>query len=769
MCDRSRLIVKNLPSYLTESRLREHFAAKGLVTDVKVLYNQDGSSRRFGFVGYKTEEDARKALEYFDRTYVGTSKISVQVVQGTKDAPPPRPHKRPRLEGPDDEAAAALATTFKSKSQTDKKPAVEPPAKKNDKKGAQLDEFIKVMKPTKKGAMWSNGDDVPTPVAPAREETMDVEEDEAAPEEVPEGVSDLEWMQRRMKNTALDDEDHKAFQQSDDEDDAAKSKAKSKPAEEPKPADEEEQDTPSARLFVRNLAFSCTESDLKSHFSAHGTLVQVHIPLDTANKTSKGLAFVTYSTPDEASAAREALDGTSFQGRLLHILPAIERRKPAAPADPKTQTLKQQREAAKKANAGKEFNWAMLYMNADAVASSVAERMNVPKSDILNPDSADPTSAAVKLALAETHVITETKKYFEEHGVVLESFATGRTQRSSTIILVKNIPYGTTSAQLTELFAPHGALVRLLIPPAGTIAVVEFAHADEARSAFKGVAYKRLGSAVVYLEWAPQGMFRPDAPKGKEDKGGVVRVEEKEVPVVAPAEEGEVKAGTTLFVKNLAFSTNSDALRAVVARMQGFVFARVQMKPDPKRLGEMLSMGYGFVGFATADDAKRALEGLQGYILDGHELRVKFAGRGREDEAQDSRDGAIGGKKSAKMIVKNVPFEATRKDLRALFGAHGHLKSVRLPKKFNSRSRGFAFLEFVSHQEAEHAFATLRHTHFLGRHLVLEWASSEGDAQEKVEELRRKVGRERGDGGELPGKKRKVAMIEDEDDGEADD
>ncbi|EJD50711.1 hypothetical protein AURDEDRAFT_159859 [Auricularia subglabra TFB-10046 SS5] len=56
--DRSRLIVKNLPSYLTESRLREHFAAKGLVTDARVLYN-DGSSRRFGFVDGADSEHSR--------------------------------------------------------------------------------------------------------------------------------------------------------------------------------------------------------------------------------------------------------------------------------------------------------------------------------------------------------------------------------------------------------------------------------------------------------------------------------------------------------------------------------------------------------------------------------------------------------------------------------------------------------------------------------------------------------------------------------------
>ena len=51
--------------------------------------------------------------------------------------------------------------------------------------------------------------------------------------------------------------------------------------------------------------------------------------------------------------------------------------------------------------------------------------MNIPKSDILNPDATegDSTSAAVKLALAETHIITETKSYLESEGINLSAFS----------------------------------------------------------------------------------------------------------------------------------------------------------------------------------------------------------------------------------------------------------------------------------------------------------------------------------------------------------
>jgi multiple RNA-binding domain-containing protein 1 len=95
------------------------------------------------------------------------------------------------------------------------------------------------------------------------------------------------------------------------------------------------------------------------------------------------------------------------------------------------------------------------------------------------------------------------------------------------------------------------------------------------------------------------------------------------------------------------------------------------------------------------------------------------------------------------------------------YRAHGQLKSVRLPKRFDHRARGFAFLEFLTRQEAEAAYEALRHTHLLGRHLVLEWAT-EGD--QDLELLRAKAGVGYGDGKELPGRKRKLDMNGDQDD-----
>ncbi|KAJ7065748.1 hypothetical protein C8F01DRAFT_1351795, partial [Mycena amicta] len=435
-----------------------------------------GTSRRFGFVGYKTDAQAAATKEWFHRTYIDSTKIKVEVVDGAKDAPAPRPNQQPRL-GP-----------------SPNDPPLKPTAVKEPKEGKQFEEFAQIMKPREK-KRWANEAAHSTPLEiPPDIPTNNMDEDDVAEET----ISDLEWMRRRMTEKAAVVE--KAFEQSDDEADTAPDTAP--PAAEEPPLDSTKATIlQTARLFVRNLAFSCSEQDLQDFFSPFGDISQVHIPLDPTSKQLKGVAYVTFRQAADALSAYEALDRKSFQGRLIHILAAVDRkpRFEVVEADGSKKTVKGDRAAKRKATAGKEFNWSMLYMNSDAVASSIADLMRISKSEILNPEGSD--NAAVKLALAETHIINETKAYLESEGVLLDSF--GSRAHSDTIILVKNIPYGTTASQLQELFQEHGELARVLVPPAGTIAVVEFAQADEARKAFRAVAYRRMGNSMVYLEKGP--------------------------------------------------------------------------------------------------------------------------------------------------------------------------------------------------------------------------------------------------------------------------
>lgn len=253
--------------------------------------------------------------------------------------------------------------------------------------------------------------------------------------------------------------------------------------------------------------------------------------------------------------------------------------------------------------------------------------------------------------------------------------------RSSTCILVKNLPYATPASSLQTLFAPHGTISRLLVPPSGTIAIVEMADKDSAQKAWRALVYKQFGGSVLYLEKAPAAIWSggaAKADKNKKDDAAVLPVvaanSVKKAAVASSAgSESDAAPGATLFLKNLNFATTTPRLRAAFDHLDGFVFARVQTKPDPKRPGETLSMGFGFAGFKTPAQAQRAKEAQAGMVLDGHEVEINFAKRdtdkvGGRGGNTTTTTAAAGKESSTKLLVKNVPFEATRNDLRQLFG-----------------------------------------------------------------------------------------------------
>ena len=66
-------------------------------------------------------------------------------------------------------------------------------------------------------------------------------------------------------------------------------------------------------------------------FKPFGPLAEVNLPIDKDTRKIKGFAFITYVIPENAVQAYSNLDGTTFQGRLLHLIPGkrdLEKNKP---------------------------------------------------------------------------------------------------------------------------------------------------------------------------------------------------------------------------------------------------------------------------------------------------------------------------------------------------------------------------------------------------------------------------------------------------------
>lgn len=73
------------------------------------------------------------------------------------------------------------------------------------------------------------------------------------------------------------------------------------------------------KLYVGNLSYNVTDSDLASMFEAHGTVESAQVIMDRDTGRSKGFGFVEMKTDQEAQAAASALNGQEVEGRALTV------------------------------------------------------------------------------------------------------------------------------------------------------------------------------------------------------------------------------------------------------------------------------------------------------------------------------------------------------------------------------------------------------------------------------------------------------------------
>lgn len=142
----------------------------------------------------------------------------------------------------------------------------------------------------------------------------------------------------------------------------------------------------SSRLFLRNLSFDVSESDVRDAFSSFGEITEVRfLTRDCAKLTnlspkcrivlsaggvSRGLAYLTFVASQDALRAYRTMDKSVLQGRVLHILPARPAHSATAEdfvqSTGKTGTTSSYAlKKASKRGAEKErsFNWSSLFLN----------------------------------------------------------------------------------------------------------------------------------------------------------------------------------------------------------------------------------------------------------------------------------------------------------------------------------------------------------------------------------------------------------------------
>uniref|UniRef100_A0A665U6T8 Polyadenylate-binding protein n=1 Tax=Echeneis naucrates TaxID=173247 RepID=A0A665U6T8_ECHNA len=179
-----------------------------------------------------------------------------------------------------------------------------------------------------------------------------------------------------------------------------------------------------------------------------------------------------------------------------------------------------------------------------------------------------------------------------------------------------------------------------------------------------------------------------------------------------------------IFIKNLDKSIDNKALYDTFSAFGNILSCKVVCDENG-------SKGYGFVHFETQEAAERAIEKMNGMLLNDRKV---FVGRFKSRKEREAELGARA-KEFTNVYIKNFGEDMDDEKLRELFSKYGNAMSIRVMTDDSGKSRGFGFVSFERHEDAQKAVDEMNGKELNGKLIYV------GRAQKKVErqtELKRK-------------------------------
>uniref|UniRef100_A0A8D3BMW1 Polyadenylate-binding protein n=1 Tax=Scophthalmus maximus TaxID=52904 RepID=A0A8D3BMW1_SCOMX len=179
-----------------------------------------------------------------------------------------------------------------------------------------------------------------------------------------------------------------------------------------------------------------------------------------------------------------------------------------------------------------------------------------------------------------------------------------------------------------------------------------------------------------------------------------------------------------VFIKNLDKSIDNKALYDTFSAFGNILSCKVVCDENG-------SKGYAFVHFETQDAADRAIEKMNGMLLNDRKV---FVGRFKSRKEREAELGAKA-KEFTNVYIKNFGDDMNDERLKELFDKYGKTLSVRVMMDHTGKSRGFGFVSYEKHEDANKAVEDMNGTELNGKTVFV------GRAQKKMErqaELKRK-------------------------------
>uniref|UniRef100_A0A3Q3MG28 Polyadenylate-binding protein n=1 Tax=Mastacembelus armatus TaxID=205130 RepID=A0A3Q3MG28_9TELE len=267
-------------------------------------------------------------------------------------------------------------------------------------------------------------------------------------------------------------------------------------------------------------------------------------------------------------------------------------------------------------------------------------------------------------------------------------------------LYVGDLHQDVTEAMLYEKFSPAGAILSI-------------------RVCRDMITRRSLGYAYVNFQQPADAERALDTMNFDVIKGRPVRI------MWSQRDPSLRKSGVgNIFIKNLDKSIDNKALYDTFSAFGNILSCKVVCDENG-------SKGYGFVHFETQEAAERAIEKMNGMLLNDRKV---FVGRFKSRKEREAELGARA-KEFTNVYIKNFGDDMDDEKLKELFSKYGNAMSIRVMTDDSGKSRGFGFVSFERHEDAQKAVDEMNGKELNGKLIYV------GRAQKKMErqtELKRK-------------------------------
>ncbi|KAJ8332705.1 hypothetical protein SKAU_G00424940 [Synaphobranchus kaupii] len=233
------------------------------------------------------------------------------------------------------------------------------------------------------------------------------------------------------------------------------------------------------------------------------------------------------------------------------------------------------------------------------------------------------------------------------------------------------------------------------------------------------ITRRSLGYAYINFQQPADAECALDTMNYEVIKGRPIRI------MWSQRDPGLRKSGVgNIFIKNMDESIDNKALYDTFSAFGNILSCKVVCDENG-------SKGYGFVHFETQEAANRAIDTMNGMLLNDRKV---FVGHFKSRKEREAEFGAKA-MEFTNVYIKNFGEDFDDEKLKEVFSEYGRTLSVRVMMDERGRSRGFGFVNYENHEDAQKAVEQMNGKELNGRIIYV------GRAQKRLErqgELKRK-------------------------------